>query len=125
MSGKDHVYAFGLADSGPKWTSDGTLGYSGTPNVVGDRIIVTTDSSLESYDLHAEGDAGSKSVKLYSGRPKGRTEPELIASGDTVFPIFADGTALSGYLISRRRGRRAGRGHAGRPRGGRRPSGRG
>ncbi|MGW9134974.1 hypothetical protein [Streptomyces sp. NPDC055681] len=35
-------------------------------------------------------------TKPYSGRPAGRAEPELIARGDVVLPIFADGTALSG-----------------------------
>ncbi|MFD5061546.1 hypothetical protein [Streptomyces sp. NPDC058394] len=53
--------------------------------------------SLESYDVHPEGNADSKSVKLCSGRPAGRAEPELIARGDVVLLIFADGTALSGY----------------------------
>ncbi|WP_326815023.1 MULTISPECIES: hypothetical protein [unclassified Streptomyces] len=47
--------------------------------------------------MHAEGNADSKSVKSCSGRPAGRAEPELIARGDVVLLIFADGTALSGY----------------------------
>ncbi|WP_326605811.1 hypothetical protein OG930_28150 [Streptomyces sp. NBC_01799] len=53
--------------------------------------------SPESYDLQAEGNADSKSVKPCSGRPAGRAEPELIARGDVVLLIFADGTASSGY----------------------------
>ncbi|WP_329160768.1 hypothetical protein OHB49_14835 [Streptomyces sp. NBC_01717] len=48
-------------------------------------------------DPHTEGNADSKGVKVHSGRPAGRAEPELIAPGDVVYPILADGTALSGY----------------------------
>ncbi|WP_406309644.1 hypothetical protein [Streptomyces sp. NBC_00623] len=58
---------------------------------------VLSGGSLEPYDVHAEGNADSKSVKSCSGRPAGRAEPELIARGDVVLLIFADGTALSGY----------------------------
>ncbi|MFE7790758.1 hypothetical protein [Streptomyces sp. NPDC057460] len=61
------------------------------------RRAASSGGSLESYDLHAEGNADSKSVKPCSGRPAGRAEPELIARGDVVLLIFADGTALSGY----------------------------
>ncbi|MCX5310624.1 hypothetical protein [Streptomyces sp. NBC_00154] len=61
------------------------------------RRAASSGGSPESYDLHAEGDADSKSVGLCSGRPAGRAEPELIARGDVLLLIFADGTVLSGY----------------------------
>lgn len=35
-------------------------------------------------DLHPEGDADSRSVRLHSGRPVGRAEPELLAQGGVV-----------------------------------------
>ena len=64
-------------------------------------MVCAEDASIEGPlpgdDPHAEGNADSKRVKVHSGRPAGRAEPELIAPGDVVFPIFADGTALSGY----------------------------
>ncbi|WP_406515162.1 serine/threonine-protein kinase [Streptomyces sp. NBC_00873] len=97
VTAENQMYAYALADGGLKWTSGDTLGFDGTPHVVGDQVVVTTETSMEAYDLHAEGNNDSRSGKRYTGWPEKKTEPALIASGDMNFLIFATGQVVSGY----------------------------
>ncbi|MEV7233464.1 protein kinase [Streptomyces sp. NPDC051020] len=97
VTAENQMYAYGLADGGLKWTSGDTLSFDGTPHVVGDQVVVTTQTSMEAYDLHAEGNNDSRSGKRYTGWPGKKTEPVLIASADMNFLIFATGQVVSGY----------------------------
>jgi hypothetical protein len=95
---KKELASFGKRNYWPLAAQGGALyGFDGTPHVVGDQVVVTTDTSMEAYDLHAEGSNDSRSGKRYTGWPEKKTEPVLIASGDMNFLIFATGLVVSGY----------------------------